>query len=95
VFLCHNKDMKLVPSAHFKKRIAERGVSWQECEETISKPDRKKIGDKGVQGGVRTTFEKDFYDKDNNKKLNTIVVVIGEKLPKSDNIIGISAWKKQ
>ena len=86
--------MKLIPSSHFKNRIAARGVSWQECEDTLAAPDRKRIKGKGAHGGVKTIFEKDFYDNQGKPK-KTVVVLVGEKLPKSDNIIGISAWKKE
>lgn len=80
---------KLLPSEHFKKRIAERGVTWEECEQTISTPDRKFECGKGELGGIKRRYEKDFSDK------TIIVVVIGEVLPKDKNIKGITAWKKE
>ena len=78
--------MKLIPSAHFKRRLLERGVTWKDCEETAASPDRKSSQYTGVNGGVVHKYEKDFADR-------TIVVVIGEKLPKSDNVLAITAWK--
>lgn len=78
--------MKLIPSAHFKKRLLERGVTWKECEDTVTSPTRKSSQYKGVNGGTVHKYEKDYTDR-------TIVVVIGEKLPKSDNVLAITAWK--
>lgn len=52
----------------------------------MASPDRKSSQYKGVNGGVVHKYEKDFADR-------TIVVVIGEKLPKSDNVLAITAWK--
>lgn len=78
--------MKLIPSAHFKKRLSERDITWNECEETVASPTRKSSQYKGANGGTVHKYEKDYADK-------TIIVVIGEKLPKSDNVLGITAWK--
>ena len=78
--------MKLIPSAHFKRRLLERGVTWKDCEKTVASPDRKSSQYKGMNGGVVHKYEKDFADR-------TIVVVIGEKLPKSNNVLAITAWK--
>lgn len=78
----------LIASAHFKARLAERNVSWSECEETINNPSRKTEMGKGTQGGVKRLYEKDFADK-------TIVVVVGENLPKSQNVLGITVWRKE
>ena len=79
--------MKLIPSQHFKSRIAERGILWTECEETVRKPDRKTVYGRGDIGGIKYKFEKDYADK-------TIIVVVGDRLPKSDNVLCITAWKK-
>ena len=52
--------MKLIPSAHFKRRLLERGVTWKDCEETVASPDRKSSQYKGVNGGVVHKYEKDL-----------------------------------
>lgn len=78
--------MKLIPSTHFKKRIQERGVTWRECEETVAAPTRKSSQYKGLNGGSVYKYEKDYADM-------TVVVVIGEKLPKSGDVLGITAWR--
>lgn len=54
----------------------------------INNPTRKAEIGKGTQGGVKRSYEKDFADK-------TIVVVIGESLPKSKNVLGITVWRKE
>lgn len=86
--LTKKPKINLIASAHFKSRLAERGVSWAECEETINNPTRKAEMGKGTQGGVKRLYEKDFADK-------TIVVVIGESLPKTKNVLGITVWRKE
>ena len=73
--------MKLIPSKHFKERISERGISWEECEETLNSR-------KGEEGGIRRKYEKDYADK-------TIVVLVGETLPSTNNVKGITAWRKE
>ena len=78
--------MKLIPSTHFKKRIQERGVTWRECEETVADPTRKSSQYKGLNGGTIHKYEKDYTDK-------TIIVVIGERLPKGGDVLGITAWR--
>lgn len=80
--------MNLIPSKHFKQRLQERGITWEECEETIKTPNRKTQFGKGENGGVRHKYEKDFADK-------TVIVVVGETLPKTKNIMGITAWRKE
>ena len=87
IVLTKKHTIRLIASAHFKSRLAERGVSWDECEETINNPTRKSEKGKGSQGGVKYIYEKDFADR-------TIVVVVGENLPKTRNVLGITVWKK-
>jgi len=80
--------VKLIPSKHFKERISERGISWEECEETLNSPNRKIEMGKGEEGGIRRKYEKDYADK-------TIVVLVGETLPNTNNVKGITAWRKE
>lgn len=82
------QKIHLIASAHFKARLEERNVSWFECEETINNPTRKTEMGKGTQGGIKRLYEKDFADK-------TVVVVVGETLPKSNNVLGITVWRKE
>lgn len=80
--------MKLLPTKHFKARIEERGITWAQCEETVRNPSRKRECGKGEAGGIRYIFEKDFADY-------TIIVVVGEKLPKTADVKGITAYRKE
>ena len=43
---------------------------------------------KGEEGGIRRKYEKDYADK-------TIVVLVGETLPNTNNVKGITAWRKE
>lgn len=79
--------MKFILSKHFKQRIAERGISVFECEETVKSPTKKTLQAKGEQGGFIYKYEKDFGDK------KIIITVIGENLPSSKNIKLVTAWK--
>lgn len=79
--------MKLIPSSHFKQRLAERGLSWIECEETVRNPTRKTQMGKGAQGGVRYKYERDYPDR-------KIIIVAGEELPKQKNVFLMTVWKQ-